>query len=205
VVAVVNFQVSVLKILAGYPTRLATLRELKRDLSLLATSGEDWSDLTNRLAAAFPKLDIFTLGLVERYSFGWLLTQKGLVVLEIMENETKAGLTSAAGVEKQAEPSAAETMPAEQSFAEKASAEPPALSDGRGCKLSACHNTLIAFPSCLAGRAAIKVCCSLRRKILTQSPCALRYRAQRHISAARPAVGMQHPTGNWFAVPMPAT
>jgi hypothetical protein len=126
-VAVVNFQVSVLKILAGYPTRLATLRELKRDLSLLATSGEDWSDLTNRLAAAFPKLDIFTLGLVERYSFGWLLTQKGLVVLEIMENETKAGLTSAAGVEKQAEPSAAETMPAEQSFAEKASAEPPAL------------------------------------------------------------------------------
>jgi hypothetical protein len=46
-VAVVNFQVSVLKILAGYPTRLATLRELKRDLSLLATSGKDWSDLTS--------------------------------------------------------------------------------------------------------------------------------------------------------------
>jgi hypothetical protein len=66
-VAVVNFQVSVLKILAGYPTRLATLRELKRDLSLLATSGKDFSDLTSRLAAGFPKLDIFALGLVERY------------------------------------------------------------------------------------------------------------------------------------------
>lgn len=110
-VAVVNFQVSVLKILAGYPTGLATLRELKRDLALLVTSGQDWSDLTRRLAAEFPQLDIFRLGFVERYSFGWRLTQKGLVALEMMEKKAKAALTGRpAAVD---EPPSSETTPAE--------------------------------------------------------------------------------------------
>jgi hypothetical protein len=110
-VAVVNFQVSVLKILAGYPTGLATLRELKRDLALLVTSGQDWSDLTRRLAAEFPQLDIFRLGFVERYSFGWRLTRKGLVALEMMEKKAKAVLTgSSAAVDG---PPCSETTPAE--------------------------------------------------------------------------------------------
>jgi hypothetical protein len=127
-VAVVNFQVSVLKILAGYPTRLATLRELKRDLSLLATSGKDWSDLTDRLATEFPKLDIFTLGFVQRYSFGWRLTQKGLVVLEMMENEAKTaftGVVAAAG--KLLETAHAATTADEPISGEGKSAEPPVL------------------------------------------------------------------------------
>jgi hypothetical protein len=89
-VAVVNFQVSILKILAGYPNRLATLGALKRDLALLATSGRDWADMTDRFAAAFPHLDIFTLGFVERYAFGWRLTQKGLMALEMMEVYARA-------------------------------------------------------------------------------------------------------------------
>jgi hypothetical protein len=110
-VAVVNFQVSVLKILAGYPTGLATLRELKRDLALLVTSGQDWSDLTRRLAVEFPQLDIFTLGFVERYSFGWRLTRKGLMALEMMEKKAKAALTGRpAAVD---EPPSSETTPAE--------------------------------------------------------------------------------------------
>jgi hypothetical protein len=110
-VAVVNFQVSVLKILAGYPTGLATLRELKRDLALLVTSGQDWSDLTRRLAVEFPQLDIFTLGFVERYSFGWRLTRKGMVALEMMEKKAKAALTgSPAAVD---EPPSSATTPAE--------------------------------------------------------------------------------------------
>jgi hypothetical protein len=39
---------------------------------------------------------IEALGLVERFSFGWL-TQKGLVVLEMMENEAKAALDRRCG------------------------------------------------------------------------------------------------------------
>jgi hypothetical protein len=137
-VAVVNFQVSVLKILAGYPTRLATLRELKRDLTLLATSGKDWSDLTNRLAAGFPKLDIFTLGLVERYSFGWRLTQKGSVMLEMMENEAKAGLAgSTAAVERSAQLPMAETTPA----------EPPVLAMAVGANASYPTATIVSSRS----------------------------------------------------------
>jgi hypothetical protein len=137
-VAAVNFQVSVLKILAGYPTRLATLRELKRDLSLLATSGKDWSDLTNRLAAGFPKLDIFTLGLVERYSFGWRLTQKGSVMLEMMENEAKAGLAgSTAAVER----------PPQQPTAETILAEPPVLAMAVGAYASYPTPTIVSSRS----------------------------------------------------------
>jgi hypothetical protein len=145
-VAAVNFQVSVLKILAGYPTRLATLRELKRDLSLLATSGKDWSDLTNRLAAGFPKLDIFTLGLVERYSFGWRLTQKGSVMLEMMENEAKAGLAGrTAAVERFPQQPMAETILAGRSSGEQTPAEPPVLAMAVGANAS--YPTATIVPS----------------------------------------------------------
>ena len=89
-----------MKILAGYPARLATLKELKRQLALLATSGPEWSDLTRRLAAEFPQLDIFTLGFVERYSFGWRLTHKGLVALETMEHKVRTASIGQSAVEK---------------------------------------------------------------------------------------------------------
>jgi len=81
----VNFQVSVLKILASYPGRLVTQCDLKRELALLATSGKDWADFSKRLAAGFPQLDIFSSGFVERYSFGWRLSQKGADALQSME------------------------------------------------------------------------------------------------------------------------
>jgi hypothetical protein len=82
---VVNFQVAVLKVLASYPNGLAALPDIKRDLAFLATSGSDWANYSRRLGAAFPSLDIFSGGFVQRYSFGWRLTAKGAIALEMME------------------------------------------------------------------------------------------------------------------------
>jgi hypothetical protein len=91
-----------MKILAGYPTRLATLSELRRDLALFATSGNDWSELTKRLGAAFPQLDLFASGFVQRYSFGWRLTQKGVAALESMELHARSPSVGKAVLEEQA-------------------------------------------------------------------------------------------------------
>ncbi|MCK1397095.1 hypothetical protein IVB45_09610 [Bradyrhizobium sp. 4] len=85
-----NFQVSILKVLASYPNGLATLSDIKRDLALLATSGADWAEYSKRLGAAFPSLDIFSIGFVQRYSFGWRLTAKGATALEMMEESARA-------------------------------------------------------------------------------------------------------------------
>ncbi len=80
-----NFQVTVLKILASYPGGFAVMEDLKRDMAILATSGRDWVDRTKRLAARVPDLDIFSQGLVDRESGGWKITPKGRAVLEFME------------------------------------------------------------------------------------------------------------------------
>jgi hypothetical protein len=45
------------------------------------------------MAAACPDLDIFDLGFVERYSFGWHLTHQGLQALERMENHARVTRT----------------------------------------------------------------------------------------------------------------
>jgi hypothetical protein len=81
----VNFQVAVLRVLASYPDRLATVTELRRDLGILACSGRDWAAFSRRLAAGVPDLDIFGQGLVERYPFGWRMTQRGADALETMQ------------------------------------------------------------------------------------------------------------------------
>lgn len=80
-----NFQVTVLKILMSYPDGFAVMEDLKRDMAILATSGRDWADRTKRLAARVPGLDIFSQGLVERISGGWMITAKGRDVLGFME------------------------------------------------------------------------------------------------------------------------
>ncbi|SPP93027.1 hypothetical protein [Bradyrhizobium vignae] len=80
-----NFQVTVLKILVSYPDGFAVMEDLKRDMAILATSGRDWADRTKRLAARVPGLDIFSQGLVERISGGWMITAKGRDVLDSME------------------------------------------------------------------------------------------------------------------------
>ena len=55
-----NFQVTVLKVLASHPDGFAILGDLKRDVAILATSGLEWSDRTKRLASRVPNLDIFS-------------------------------------------------------------------------------------------------------------------------------------------------
>ncbi|MGY4503868.1 hypothetical protein ACVWYH_007825 [Bradyrhizobium sp. GM24.11] len=52
-----NFQVTVLKILVSYPDGFAVMADLKRDMAILATSGQDWADRTKRLAARVPDLE----------------------------------------------------------------------------------------------------------------------------------------------------
>lgn len=88
-----NFQVTVLKILAAYPDGFAVMEDLKRDMAILATSGRDWADRTRRLAAKAPGLDIWSQGLVERLSGGWKITAKGRAVLDLMEARPAASET----------------------------------------------------------------------------------------------------------------
>ncbi|MGY4471976.1 hypothetical protein ACVWWK_007685 [Bradyrhizobium sp. LB9.1b] len=109
-VAVVNFQVSILKALASYPNGLATLSDIKRDLAFLATSGSDWANYSKRLGATFPSLDVFSLGFVQRYSFGWRLTAKGAIALEMMEESARA---ASACVESMRDAPALATAPVE--------------------------------------------------------------------------------------------
>jgi|SRR4029077_3712393 len=80
-----NFQVAVLKVLVSYPDGFASLDDLKRDVAILATCGEDWSERTKRFAARIPRLEIFSQGLVERLEGGWRITQQGRHVLALME------------------------------------------------------------------------------------------------------------------------
>jgi hypothetical protein len=80
-----NLQVTVLKILASYPDGFATLGDLKRDMAILATSGDDWTRRTKRFAARLPNLEIFPQGLVVRLEDGWRITERGRSVLEMME------------------------------------------------------------------------------------------------------------------------
>ena len=80
-----NFQVTVLKVLASYPDGFASLNDLKRDTAILATSGKDWSERAKQLAARIPNLAIFSQGLVERLEGGWRINQQGRHALAIME------------------------------------------------------------------------------------------------------------------------
>jgi hypothetical protein len=104
-----NFQVTVLKILAAYPDGFAVMEDLKRDMAILATSGRDWADRTRRLAARVPDLDIWSQGLVERLSGGWKITAKGRAVLDLMEARPAA--SEAVQVPAAADSIAASTSP----------------------------------------------------------------------------------------------
>lgn len=80
-----NFQVTVLKILVSYSDGFAVMADLKRDMAILATSGRNWAERTERLAARVVDLDILSQALVERLNGGWRITDKGRAVLELME------------------------------------------------------------------------------------------------------------------------
>jgi hypothetical protein len=80
-----SFQVSVLKVLAGLPEGRASIAELTRYVSMLISSGTDWTNRTKRLAARAPELDIFVDSLVLRDDRGWHITEGGRQFLAWLE------------------------------------------------------------------------------------------------------------------------
>jgi hypothetical protein len=91
----VSFQITILKVLAGQTEGRAALPELTRQVSILTSSGPDWTDRMKRLAALAPSLDIFRsrFVLVDRAS--WQITDAGRAFLISLETPTSADNYSA--------------------------------------------------------------------------------------------------------------
>lgn len=81
----VSFQITILKVLAGHPEGRASVAELTRYVSILISSGSDWTDRMRRLAARAPKLEIFADGFVLRNDHGWCITDPGRQFLASLE------------------------------------------------------------------------------------------------------------------------
>ena len=80
-----SFQITVLKVLAGHPEGRASIADLTRYVSILISSGTDWTNRTKRLAARAPKLDILADSLVLRDVNGWHITEGGRQFLTSLE------------------------------------------------------------------------------------------------------------------------
>ena len=80
-----SFQITVLKVLAGHPEGRASIADLTRYVSILISSGSDWTNRTKRLAARAPKLDIFADSFVMRDDNGWRITEDGRQFLASLE------------------------------------------------------------------------------------------------------------------------
>ena len=85
-----SFQITILKVLAGHPDGRASVTELTRYVSVLMSSGSDWTDRMRRLAARAPKLEIFADGFVLRDDRGWRITDSGRQFLASLEAPTPA-------------------------------------------------------------------------------------------------------------------
>jgi hypothetical protein len=81
----VSFQITILKVLAGHPDGRASVAELTRYVSILMSSGSDWTDRMRRLAARAPKLEIFADAFVLRDDRGWCITDSGRQFLVSLE------------------------------------------------------------------------------------------------------------------------
>jgi hypothetical protein len=86
----VSFQITVLKVLAGHPEGRAPLAELTRYVSILISSGTDWTNRTKRLAARAPELNIFADSFVLRDDKGWQITETGRQFLSSLEAHIEA-------------------------------------------------------------------------------------------------------------------
>ncbi len=80
-----NFQITVMKVLAGHPEGRASIADLTRYVAILTSSGADWSQRMKRLAARAPGLDIFSSGYVLRNDRGWQITDLGREFLGSIE------------------------------------------------------------------------------------------------------------------------
>ena len=83
-----SLQIAILKVLVSHPEGRATIAALNSDLSILNTSGSDWTDRLKRLAARARDLDIFGQGLILRDSSGWQITPEGRAFLDWLESGT---------------------------------------------------------------------------------------------------------------------
>jgi len=100
----VSLQIAILKVLVSHPEGRATIAALNSDLSILNTSGPDWTNRLKRLAARAPDLDIFVQGLILRDSSGWQITPEGRAFLDWLER----GATSANAPLAEPSPNASE-------------------------------------------------------------------------------------------------
>ena len=80
-----SFQITILKVLAGHPDGRASVAELTRYVSILMSSGSDWTDRMRRLAGRAPKLEIFADAFVLRDDRGWRITDSGRQFLASLE------------------------------------------------------------------------------------------------------------------------
>jgi hypothetical protein len=80
-----SFQITILKVLAGHPEGRVALADLRRAVGILISSGQDWTDRANRLAARAPGLDIFSQAFVLRDDAGWQITDAGRAFLASVE------------------------------------------------------------------------------------------------------------------------
>lgn len=85
-----SFQLTVLTVLAGHPDGRATVIELTRFVSVLVSSGSDWTNRMRRLAARAPALDIFTNSFVLRDENGWQITDRGRQFLDTLREPVTA-------------------------------------------------------------------------------------------------------------------
>jgi hypothetical protein len=81
----VSFQITILKVLAGHPEGRASVADLTRCVSILMSSGSEWTNRTKRLAARAPQLDIFGKAFVLRDDRGWQITDIGRQFLDSIE------------------------------------------------------------------------------------------------------------------------
>jgi hypothetical protein len=70
----VSFQITILKVLAGSPGGRLPLADLRHDVAILVSSGRDWTEVTERITARAPNLDIFSQAFVVREPTGWYIT-----------------------------------------------------------------------------------------------------------------------------------
>ncbi len=80
-----SFQITILKVLAGHPEGRASIADLRRCVSILISSGTDWTNRTKRMAARAPSLDIFGDSFVLRDENGWHITEGGKQFLASLE------------------------------------------------------------------------------------------------------------------------
>ena len=82
-----SFQITVLKVLAGHPEGRASLADLTRYVSILISSGTDWTNRMKRLASRAPNLNIFADSFVLRDNRGWRITESGRQFLARLSSE----------------------------------------------------------------------------------------------------------------------